>query len=460
MIKSLKSILLPLIVLAGLACLSAIPASAQSSDALLNKLVEKGILTSDEAKQLKKETDQNFTTAYAAKSGLPEWVTSLKFSGDFRGRLNVDSSENDAFETRTRWRYRARLGLVAAMQDNLELGFRLGSGDLDGPVNPLSSYQTMQNNASKKGIFIDQVYGSWMPLLAADWKAKLSVGKLPDPFVFSEVGLGMDPDYTLEGVAFSLEHRLSEAQTVRWINGAFVLDELAATGDDPFMVASQLRLDSKWSQRVSSSVGVMWFGFANSEQLSNGAVPNVNVGNWRVPVGTNQANAVPQFKFNSLLADASATYLFDRGPLYRGKFPVKLVGSYLNNPEAPSSADNYGWSGGVFLGKAGSRGTWELAYQYKWLGANSIWEEVVDDDFGGYWATTAGQNFGRNDAAGFFTGTNVRGHVLRVSYSMSEALMLSLRWYLSELINQPVAPPGATSESQMTRLMLDVDLKF
>jgi hypothetical protein len=454
-----------LILMAGMASVGTLTAPGQSSDALLNKLVEKGILTAEEAKELKVESDKDFTTAYASKSGMPEWVSTLKFNGDFRGRYNVDASQNDAFVTRTRWRYRVRFGVVATLFDDFEVGLRLGSGDLDNGVttgtSPLTSYQTFQNNAAKKGVFIDQAYGRWSPLHSSDWKGGVTFGKMADPFVFTEVSLGMDPDYTPEGIALDLSHQILEGHTLRWINGAFVIDELATSGSDPFFFGSQLRLESKWSSRISTSIGAMWFAFVNTDQAPNSSIPNANVGNWRVdPFGTNQNNAVPQFDFNTLLADASVTYQFDHGPLYPGKFPIKLVGSYMNNPSAPTDANNYAWTAGALLGKAGRAGAWELAYQYKWLGANAIWEEVVDDDFGGYWATTAGQNFGRGDAAGFFTGTNARGHVTRLSYSVTQAVMLSVRWYHMQLIDMPAVLAGVDDESGMDRFMLDVDMKF
>lgn len=453
------------VIIIAVALAATVRTSAQSSDALLRKLVEKGILTADEAKQLKSESAKEFTSAMSVKTGMPEWVTALKFSGDFRGRFNMDSAANEAAMARNRWRYRARFGFVATLKDDFEVGLRLASGDVDSGStvgsSPLSSYQTFQNNASKKGVLLDQAYARWTPLHTEDWKGGVAFGKQPDPFVFSEVGLGMDPDYTPEGVALPLDYRLNADHSLRWVNGFFVLDELAASSNDPFLLGSQVRLESKWSRRVSTSVGVMFFSFANVDKLSNGAMPNANVGNWRIiPTGTNETDAVPQFKFNPILADASVTYLFDHAPLQSGPFPVRLVGSYMNNPAAPSSADNYAWTGGIMLGKAGKRGTWELAYEYKWLGANAIWEEVADDDFGGYWSTTAGRDFGNKGAAGFFTGTNVRGHILRLSYSTTDALMLSVRWYHTELIREPLPPPGADANSQMTRVMLDADLKF
>ena len=450
--------------------LGAFAALGQSSDALLNKLVEKGILTQDEAKQLKTESDKNFTTALAAKNGMPDWVTSMKFTGDFRGRYESLAPDNTAAVNRERWRYRLRFGTVVTMKDQFEGGLRLISADVDSGVTTglsgLGANQTFQNNGSKKGIFVDQAYGRWMPKFSDSWKASLTFGKMENPFVFGEVGagmgLGMDPDYTPEGGALVLEHSFSDAHKVSWINGGFVMDEVAASSDDPFWFGTQIRIDSKWSKRLSTSAGLMWLTFENTDQLSNGAMPNVDVGNTRyIPAGTNQANAIPLYQFAPLLADVSVTYLFDKAPLYAGKFPVKVVGSFLYNPEAASTTDGEGWSLGVGFGRAGKRGTWEVSSCYKWLGADSIWEEVEDDDFGAYWASVAGRNFGvSNDAPGYYTGTNVRGFVTRFSYSPTDALTLSLKWYLTELIDVPVVAPAVDGESRVHRFQVDAMLRF
>ena len=50
-------------------------ATAQSSDALIDKLVEKGILSVKEANDLREETEKNFSQAYSVKSGMPEWIS-------------------------------------------------------------------------------------------------------------------------------------------------------------------------------------------------------------------------------------------------------------------------------------------------------------------------------------------------------------------------------------------------
>src|SRR5450432_1580110 len=89
---------------------------AQSSDALIDKLVDKGILTSKEAQELRDESDQDFTTAYQTKTGMPDWVTSYKLGGSFRGRFEQFTSENPNFAARTRLRYRLLAGVVVSMK--------------------------------------------------------------------------------------------------------------------------------------------------------------------------------------------------------------------------------------------------------------------------------------------------------------------------------------------------------
>src|SRR2546426_1928396 len=74
-------------------------AFAQPSNALLDKLVEKGILTTKEANDLREETKKDFDKNYRKETSLPDWVTGMKFSGDFRGRFEENNAENSAYHT-------------------------------------------------------------------------------------------------------------------------------------------------------------------------------------------------------------------------------------------------------------------------------------------------------------------------------------------------------------------------
>jgi hypothetical protein len=183
--------------------------------------------------------------------------------------------------------------------------------------------------------------------------------------------------------------------------------------------------------------------------LSNSVVPNVNRGN------TRNVDQTPTYGFNPWVIDGSLTYVADSFPFYKGTFPIKASGAYMNNPAAPSSADNYGWNAGLTLGKSGKRGTWELSYNYRWLGANAWYEEFVDDDFGAFYSElNAPPNSGLG--IGYGGGSNVKGHIVRFAYSATDSLTLSVKWYLADLIH----PFPAGSDSQMSHLLVDAIWKF
>jgi hypothetical protein len=437
----------------------------QSADALIDKLVEKGILSVKEANELREETDKNFTQAYSIKSGMPEWVTSLKFNGDVRLREEshwTDSqfavpanapvgTEPQGFVSRNRFRYRFRFGVVATLFENFEVGLRLTSAD---PAsggsfggNPVSGNTTFQDNASRKFIYIDQAYGRWYFVNGPSLSGTITAGKMENPFLTSE--MVFDSDYMPEGAAIQLGYQINDKNILKLNGSAWMLDELSTSSNDPYLLGIQARWDSTWSKKLATTAGAAAYTIQNPTSLTTAAVPNQNFGNTRTTNGT------LVYDYNPLVADAAITYTLDSFPIYKGAFPIKLGGEYVYNPGAAYHADNYAWDLGVTFGKAGKRGTWDFSYTYRWLGANAQWEELVDDDFSGFYA--AAPPFpGPGASAGNAGGTNTKGHVLRLAYSPTDALMLSAKWYIVDLINP--FPEGAGSH--MNHLMVDVSLKF
>ena len=431
-------------------------AIAQSSDALLDKLVEKGILTTKEANELREEADKGFNTAYSVKSGMPDWVTSLKFGGDFRGRFEGFYTDNPDFIDRNRFRYRLRFGAVATIVDDFEVGLRLTSSDAVtagggvGEGDPISGNTTLQNNGSKKFIYIDQAYAKWSPLKGPEWIGSFTLGKMENPFVFSD--MVFDGDYTPEGAAAQLGYALNDRNALKLNAAGFMLDELGASSHDPYLLGAQLRWDATWNKKVATTAGVAGLSIFHDENLVNGNVPNINRGNTRNVAGS------PQYHFNPVVADASLTYTLESFPMYPGAYPIKFGGDYMYNPAAPSSVDNYAYSAGVLFGKSGKKGTWDLAYTWKWLGGDSWWEELTDSDFGAFYDQGNPPGSPPNSGAGigYGAGTNVKGHIIKASYSPNDSLTLSVKWFLTELIN----PFPSTSDSKISRLQVDALWKF
>ncbi|MBI5386545.1 MAG: putative porin [Verrucomicrobia bacterium] len=438
-------------VLAGVLFSSALAPTAfgQSSDAIIDKLVDKGILTQQEAKELREEADHAFARAHAAKTGLPDWVAQMRIGGDIRGRAEHFISENTANVDRTRYRYRMRLGVTITMLDNVEAGLRLSSSEPSASFggDPISGNTTFSGNGSKKFVYLDLAYGKWTPINSGGLTLSGTVGKMENPFVVSD--MVFDGDYTPEGAALQASYQLNDHHTLKFNGAGFVLNELSGLRADTFMFGAQARWDGKYLQRegyylIESALGASWYGINTAGSLTNGAVPNVNVGNTRGG-GSNPL----AYNYNPVVIDAALTYHLPGMPLYNGVFPVKLAGEYMHNPAAPNN--NTGWWMGVQFGKAGKRRTWEVGYRFKHLEADAWYEEFVDSDFGAYYQ--AGQTGG---ASGYRAGTNVEGHIFKASYSPYDSLTFAVTYFMTDLIN----PSPAGSKSGMGRLQVDANWKF
>jgi hypothetical protein len=252
-----------------------------------------------------------------------------------------------------------------------------------------------------------------------------------------------DPDYTPEGAALQAVYRFNDHHTLRLNSGAFVLDEIAASSHDPFLLGGQAIWDAKWNKQVESSFGLSVYDIVSKDGLTTGNVPNNNTGNTRNAAGS------PAASFNPIVASASVTYKLDSMPVYHGAFPIKLAGEYLNNPAADSN--NQGWWTGVTFGNAGKKGNWDITYRYQRLESDAWFEEFVDDDNVGYFQTA-----GASDKSGLSGGTNIKGHLVKLNYAITDSLTFGLTGFFNELI-QP--RPGG-SKSGATHLMADLLWKF
>jgi len=420
-------------------------AHAQSADTLVDKLVEKGILTVKEAKELRDETDKDFTRAFAAKTGMPDWVTAMKWNGDFRGRYEGFYSDNPAAVDRNRLQYRVRLGLTVDMLDNLEVGLRLASiGDTAN--NPISSNQTLDNNASKKGLSLDLAYGKWTAVNNSRWLASVTVGKMENPLQFTPIVT--DPDYTPEGFGQQVTLRLNPEHDLKLNLGQFVLEERSASSLDTYMLGAQMLWDARWGQHWTTTLGLGALAISGKDSLTTGN-GQLNIGEGNSRIGGAAAGA-PLHHFNPIIADAAVGYTFEKAPLYPGAFPVKLAGEFMHNPAAPR--DNEGYSVKLTLGKAGKRKTWEASYEYRELQRDAIYEELPESDFNAFTqaASTAG------GTGGFVNGTNVRGHIGKIGYSPTDSLTFFVTYWLTENISE--TPAG--SRSRAGRLQVDAVWKF
>ena len=419
----------------GLTC-GSIANAQSSSDSLIDKLVQKGILTTDEATQLRADSTKDFSKAYTAKA--PDWLQSLKLNGDFRGRYDGifgdDGPGNPQPVNRDRLRYRIRFGVTSTLSDNFEVGLRLGSGDLNTTLagmggSPLSGNTTMNNDASRKFIFVDLAYARWTP---ATW-AEVQFGKMQN--LFWTTGVVFDPDYNPEGAQERFTYALTENQTFGFTSGQWVIAENKATADAYLMV--------KWSKKFSTKAGLGIYTFTDQKAIPlalETAIADYQNGTPTVGVGAQT--------FNPIFTRAEATYALDSFPAYTGPCPVTLGAEYVNNPAANGAAfvgknyagaDNVAYDLGVSLGSSKTKGNWQLSYDYKSIDTAAVWRGLTDDDFG----------FGGKG------GTDVRGHQIGASYRVLKPLTLGVRYFKTEQINNK-----PTKLNEQDRVFVDLLWNF
>ena len=143
-------------------CIGISSSYAGEIDILLQKLVEKGVLTAGEARQIGAETKEQVKADIAEGkfSSLPAWVQNTKLKGDFRMRYQQDKKRNTATENE-KSRFRIRLGTESKVNDQTKVYFGLASGSSS---DPRSTNQALQDSFAKKSLYIDYAYASYTPV--------------------------------------------------------------------------------------------------------------------------------------------------------------------------------------------------------------------------------------------------------------------------------------------------------
>ena len=392
----------------ALAGILATPAHASDVDALIDKLVEKGVLTRTDAQAILKETreaekaKQAEKMAEAEKKAAPSWTDNIKLSGDFRLRNQWEHREGK--DQRDRGRFRWRLGAVAKVTDNLQVGFRLASGGSD----PRSTNQTFDDIFSSKGIVIDRAYAKYEP---AKWLT-LTGGKFANP-IWTTADLLWDDDINPEGLSAQLKMK-GEPIDVFFTTGLFVMNQFE-NSSEPLMFPLQLGVDWKVADNTDWKIAGSYYYFSGlkGETLDFSAGTNTLV-----------AGDGLKYKYNAFTAE---TVLGFKDVV----FPyVGLFGTYVNNPDP--SDNNQGYLAGIKFGdkKVSKPGQWQLKYMYRYLEADA-WPDVFPD-------------------SDFFGGaTNVKGHEVVASYGLMKHVTLGLDYYHSQQIH------GSTDEN-----LLQTDLVF
>ena len=166
---------------------------AQDSGALVDKLVQKGILSSKEADEVRADMQKDASQGSLGKISLSNSVTQLKLYGDLRLRWQYNDTENQVSDSghvsqQSRWRYRLRLNADVQLGQDWFAGIQLQTGQTSDSAN--QTYSAGFNNDS---IFISRAYLGWQNDFL-----KIVAGKQANPFYTTD--LVWDPDINPAGL--------------------------------------------------------------------------------------------------------------------------------------------------------------------------------------------------------------------------------------------------------------------
>jgi len=431
---------------------------AESGDALLKKLVEKGILTQREANEVREEVDKETAQAIETRDKMKVggWLDELNFSGDMRARYETfwgrqSPSGLGPFDEvdRTRFRLRFRAGAVARAGD-WTAGFRLASGEEPTVAgqgsDALSSNVSFDKFGSKTQIVIDQAYLAYQPGGAAG--LKLTAGKMENPFWESD--MVYDPDLTPAGFAEQYVRDLNDHWSFFANLGQWVLAEdnitqnngVDSRGEDAYMLGAQLGYTWEIKQLELKQTVAYYDYLGLQDQAALTASGNTFSGAVnRNSLKTSRSGTVVWAKDYNLFALNNQLKIG-----YLEKLPITLQGEYLRNLATNEFQDGY--KIGLKLWDAKKKGQYEIGYWYERLEADANFSLHPNSDFGG-------------------GGTNAKGHIVQAKYNLTDWAYVAFGYWYVENVDDFVNSGGVTGASTANnqfrldnRLQLDVGMKF
>jgi hypothetical protein len=414
-------------------------------DLLLQKLVEKGILSAGEAQQIKTETSEQVKKeiAQGKYSNLPQWVQTMKMKGDFRLRYQYDHTKqmksNPGTTDRQRARIRLRLGIEGKVNDKVKVGVGLATGSTG---DPRSTNQTLDSSFTKKAIILDYAYAQydpygWLSLVGGKFKNNL----------WEPGDLIWDTDITPEGLGVNFNKKLNSKTALFLNTGVFVLDE-AGNGDDddPMMYAVQPGITHQLTDTVSLKGAFSYYNFANvkGRTLDYNSGTNTAVGGLLL---NDYAALFPALEISikePLKAVSSGLPAFMNFPYF------SVFGEYVANPlkEADLAGStrirrdskNTGFMVGFKLGaeKVEKWADWQFRYNYAKLSKDAIPDILPDSDrYGGK--------------------TGMKAHEGMIDFGLGKNTWLGIDFYYAEQLK------GNFSQKQSkptTLVQVDWNMKF
>ncbi|MEW6427376.1 MAG: putative porin [Thermodesulfobacteriota bacterium] len=371
---------------------------------------------------------------------VPSWTKRIRWGGDIRIRQQSDlfDEKNDPAPdledatkfintTVDRHRQRIRLRLVAQAEvnDQVEVGVRLATGNEKDPV---STNETLGDYKNKDGIVLDQAFVRWTVVP----EASLWGGRMPNPFFSSD--LVWDGDLNFEGIALTGETPL----TGRWrsfINlGAFPLQEIDKSSNDKWLYGAQAGIHYEPRPDIHWKLATSYYDFNNITGIAN-TPANPNLYDHTLPLFKQRGNTLysinPFNRFVDLALASDYTLVNLTTSLDFGLFhpvTISLLADYVKNigfdqseifartgELVPGEDEGYHFSLAVGYPSVRKFMEWKTYIAYKRLEADAVVDAFTDSDF-------------------HLGGSNAKGWILGGDLGLYDNIWLSAKWISSDEI--------------------------
>jgi hypothetical protein len=372
---------------------------------------------------------------------IPEWTRRIKlggdlrlrYEGDFFGDRNADflspSNTTTLFNSQVdqqRFQMRARLGVTAQVNDQMEAGFGLATGSANNPVSATTNFGDFFN---RQNFLLNLAYLKWAPSsMVTVWG-----GRFPNPWFNSD--LVWSPNLFFDGMALSLTPRLTPNIDLFLTGGAFPVGQFDLTSHDKWLYAGQMGM-LYHNEKLIAKLGVAYYFFDNMTGIANDP-SNPGAYNWTAPQFQQKGNTLLDIDPSSNILTAYASKFHElnvTGTLDLGYWdPIRviLLADYVNNlgfnknivdaltgSNVQKETEGYQFGATVGYPLPVAFGQWNAFLFYKHLESDAVVDGFADPDF-------------------HLGGTNAKGWITGVNFGLGKNTWLTARWLTANEISGP-----------------------
>ncbi|MEI6715961.1 MAG: putative porin [Verrucomicrobiota bacterium] len=442
---------------------TATQALAQDSGALIEALVQEGILKESKAEEIRAKLSRDYEKTSAGKIKLDTSVKELKLSGDARLRFQHDINDAQAPSTidtnnvsqADRFRLRLRINADYKVSDNFFAGFGLQTNQAnDSGMQTFASGNNNGDYFQNYNIYLNKAFIGWNPIAGVT----LIGGKQRNPFYTTD--LVWDADINPTGFTERID--LNKVFNFNGFELALVAGQLAVsdnpesnpsarTNRDGYIHEVQLIASAQVNAAIKATVAPAFY-FTNGASVNGngGGANNGTVGttNWAT------TDALQGLKVVLLPGDIGfklvgkkTKFLWDVAYNLdaRRRDGVYAVGA--NNVDY-AGRDKLAWLVGFEIGENKNKGDWSFLANYRQIGLAAIDPLINDSD----WAAS---------------NTNVAGYKASLRYNLGKATTLALTYQYADNLRKSlgaglngIAGPGGANSNSSQIIQADLDIKF